>query len=82
MAWIAITRSNSPGSVSATLSPRLAIPAACTSMSMAPKSAITASTMASSSATDSTDGPIGLGPTAQRLDRPHRLARPRRRRGR
>ena len=40
-AWTARTRSSSAGSVSATERPRLAMPAACTRMSTAPKSAST-----------------------------------------
>ncbi len=53
--WMRQTRSNSAGSVFTTEWPRLAMPALLTRMSMAPKSARAAATIASSSSQESTD---------------------------
>ena len=53
-AWVRTTRSSSSGSVSATLRPRLAMPALFTRMSTKPKSATAAATMARPSSRDPT----------------------------
>jgi len=79
-AWVPITRSTSAGSVSATVSPRLAMPALCTRMSTWPCRARTVSARVSMSSPSERDArtatavppPPSISATASAADAPSR----------